>query len=310
MANDKARRLVILGFPRSGTTMLARLLDGHPEISAPPETGLLSAAGRFLTELADVEGPPIGVLTGLAFAGIPPEDTLAALRQMIFGFHDRIAAGRKVWVEKTATDLFYLDTLEPLLADHVRFICLIRNPLDVVPSNVDLSRTMGAQLPELYAMTRESNSEYDGIARAWVSRQAALDDFAGRHPEDCFSLRYEDLLADPESVLGQILNFAGLTQDLAGDPKRMIAAAFSDTAQIGLGDFKINEMTGLRPLVENTWRKRLPRAVTSRIVPVLAPTMARHRYTVPKVPPVSNRDTSMRQFEMAARLKRQVRPAD
>ena len=32
MSEPAHRRLVILGFPRSGTTLLARLLDGHPDI--------------------------------------------------------------------------------------------------------------------------------------------------------------------------------------------------------------------------------------------------------------------------------------
>jgi LPS sulfotransferase NodH len=306
MARETDGRLVILGFPRSGTTLLARLLDGHPDISAPPETGLLSATGRFLSELTDVEGPPIGVLTGLAFAGIPPGDVHAALRAMIFGFHERIAAGAKVWAEKTATDIFHLERLEPLLAGHVRFLCIIRNPLDVVPSNVDLARTMGARLSELHAMTRGANTEYDGIAQAWIDRQTVLDDFVERHPDDCLSLRYEDLLADPAVVLGRILDFAGLS----GDPENMIAAAFSDTARIGLGDFRINETSGLRPPVENAWRKRLPRTAASRIVPMLAPMLAKHGYAVPKVPPVASRDVAIRQFEMAARMKRQDRPQD
>lgn len=310
MTDEQAGRLIILGFPRSGTTLLARLLDGHPDISAPPETGLLSAAGRFLKELTDVEGPPVGVLTGLGFAGIPAEEVHAALRAMIFGFHERIAAGCRIWVEKTATDLFHLETLEPLLMGHARFLCITRNPLDVVASNADLARLMGARLPELHAMTRGGNAEYDGIARAWIDRQTALDDFAGRNQDACLSLRYEDLLAEPEAMLGRILEFAGLTGDLAADPARMIAAAFSDSARIGLGDFRINETAGLRPPVENAWRKRLPRAAASRIVPMLAPMLAKHGYSVPKVPPVASRDQAIRQFEMVARMKRQVRPAD
>jgi Sulfotransferase family len=305
MTGELTRRLVILGFPRSGTTLLARLLDGHPDISAPPETGLLSAAGRFLAELTNVEGPPIGVITGLGFAGIDAEEIYSGLRNMVFGFSDRIAAGRKVWVEKTATDLFHLERLEPMLVGHARFICLTRNPLDVIPSNIDLARTMGAQLPELFALTRESNSEYDGIARAWINRQTVLDGFADRHAADCFKLRYEDLLASPEKVLGDILQFAGLAPGLDFAPTQMIAAAFSDSARIGLGDFKINETSGLRPMVENAWRKRIPRAVASRIIPELATMLNKHNYPVPKVPPVASRDTAMRQFEMAARLKRQ-----
>jgi hypothetical protein len=306
MTGERAGRLIVLGFPRSGTTLLARLLDGHPEISAPPETGLFSAAGRFLQEQSLVEGPPIGVLTGLSFAGIPPDAALAGLRAMLFGFHDRIAAGRPVWVEKTATDIFHIETLEPLLAGHARFLCLVRNPLDVVASNVDLARTMGARLTELYAATAGINAEHDGIARAWIERQAALDAFAARHPGDCLSLRYEDLLAAPEAALSGILAFLGL----AGDPAAMIAAAFSGNSRIGLGDFRIDGTKGLNPPVENGWRKRLPPAALARIVPQLAPLMERHGYKVPKVPAPPTRDVAIRQFELAARMKRQSPATD
>ena len=303
MPDETQNRLVILGFPRSGTTLLARLLDGHPEISAPPETGLLSASGRFLAELTEVEGPPLGVLTGLSMTGIPPADVYAALRALVFGFHDRIAAGQPVWVEKTATDIFHLETLEPLLAGHVRFLCIVRNPLDVVASNLDLARTVGAQLPELYAMTRGTNAEVDGIARAWIARQTALDAFVARHGEHCLTLRYEDLLAEPAATLARILGFVGRD----GDPAAMIAAAFAPEARIGLGDFRINETAGLRPPVENGWRKRLPRAATARIVPLLAALMAAHGYAVPKVPAAPDRDMAIRQFQLAAQMKRQTR---
>ena len=306
MTAEKAGRLIVLGFPRSGTTLMARLLDGHPQISAPPETGLFTAAGRFLSEQAAVEGPPIGVLTGLTFAGIPPEEALAGLRALLFGFHERIAAGRPVWVEKTATDIFHIETLEPLLAGHVRFLCLVRNPLDVIASNVDLARTMGARLTELHAATSGTNAEHDGFARAWIERQTALDAFAARHPGDCLSLRYEDLLAAPEARLAGILDFLGL----AGDPAAMIAAAFSGHSRIGLGDFRIDGTKGLNPPVENGWRKRLPPAALARIVPLLAPLMERHGYKVPRLPAPLTREVAIRQFELAARMKRQSPAAD
>jgi LPS sulfotransferase NodH len=305
MSEPTRRRVVIFGFPRSGTTLLARLLDGHPEISAPPETSMLSAAGRFLTELAAVEGPPVGVLTGLAMAGIPPADVHAALRDMIFGFHERIAAGATVWVEKTATDIFHLETLEPFLAGHAGFVCITRNPLDVVASNIDLARTLGAQLTELFSVTRGTNAECDGIARAWVDRQQALDAFVARNAGACFSLRYEDLLADPQAMLARLLAFIGLK----GDPAAMIAAAFSPDARIGLGDFRIDETTGLRPAVEGGWRKRLPRAAAARILPQLAPLMEAHGYAVPRLPPPPDRDTAIRQFQLATQMKRQTRVA-
>jgi len=302
MTSDKFSRLVILGFPRSGTTLLSRILNAHPDISSPTETGLLSGAGRFLTELTDIEGPPLGVQTGLAFAGIPTEDLHEALRGMLFGFLDRIAGARRIWVEKTATDIFHLERLEPLLVGHARFICLIRNPLDVIPSNVQLQRTMAGQLTELFAATRGVNSEYDAIARAWVDRVAAVDNFVARHAEDCVGLRYEDLLTNPDETLRRLFDFIGV----GGDSARVVADAFAGPPRIGLGDFLINDQPGLRPPNPNGWRKRLPPYATSRIVPMVAPLMAAHGYKVPKVPPPADRETAIRGFEIAIRMKQQL----
>jgi hypothetical protein len=295
-----AGRYLIYGFPRSGTTLLSRLLDAHPLVSSPPETALFSAAGRFLAEQTSVEGPPIGVVTGLAFSGLSEEDVLAPLRAMLFSHHERIAGGKPNWAEKTGTDIFHIEPLEPLVTGHMRFICLIRNPLDTIASNLDLMATMGAQLPELFALTRGINSPVEGLAQAWVNRIEAMDRFIARNREACHVLRYEDFLEDPRGELTRLFAFMGI----GGQTDDIIATAFSGSSRIGLGDFRIHETAGLKPPTKDGWRKRLPRAAASRIVPIIAPLMERHGYVVPKLPKPPKRGDAVRQFTMAALMKR------
>ncbi len=292
--------VVVLGFPRSGTTLLARLLDAHPEISCPPETHLLTAASRFLSEQTAVEGPPIGVLSGLAFVGIPAEDVIAPLRDLVLGFHNRIAAGAPVCVEKTGNDIFHLETIEVLLHGHARFIALTRNPLDVIASNLDLDAEMGAQLSDLAAATARYPDRFEGLARAWVDRAAALEGFAARRGDAVFRLRYEDLVAAPGETLSGLLAWIGVAD---GDGARLADVAFSMQPRIGLGDFRVNQTRGIRPPEPNAWRKRLPRAAQARIVPILAPMMQAQGYEVPKVPRLPSRDDAVRQFAMAASMK-------
>ena len=55
--------IVVLGTPRSGTTLLRRLLDAHPNIACPPETYVLSGAARFLHEETFAQGLKIGTLS-------------------------------------------------------------------------------------------------------------------------------------------------------------------------------------------------------------------------------------------------------
>jgi protein-tyrosine sulfotransferase len=294
---------VILGFPRSGTTLLARLLDAHPEISCPPETNLMAAAARFLSEQRAVEGPPIGVLSGLGFSGLGEEEVMAPLREMVFAFHARIARGAPVWIEKTAVDIFHLEVLEPFLSGHARFIALTRNPLDVIASNLDLSAAMGAQLTELRDATRAFEDPFEGLARAWIDRADALDALAARQGDACFRLSYEELTSAPVEKLTALLTWIGVDPAPA---RAMAAGALAGEPRIGLGDFRVNATAAIRPPKPNGWRSRLPRAAASRIVPILAPAMEARGYAVPKVPPIPSREDALRQFVMSAQMKRSM----
>jgi protein-tyrosine sulfotransferase len=295
------RGFLLLGFPRSGTTLLSRLLDAHPQISCPPETHLVVASARFLREQQPAEGPPLGVLSGLGLLGIPEEDVLEALRGIIFGFHARIAGDAPVWVHKTATDIFHLDTIERLLGGHVRFITLVRNPLDVVPSNLDLAQVLGAQVDELFQRTRGANGPHEAVARVWVERAEALAALVARRPDDCHQLRYEDLVGDPAGVLDALLEFLGVERDTPA----LLQRAFARPPRFGLGDFRVNETLAIRPHDPRAWRKRVPPGAAARIVPLLAPMMAAHGYAVPRIPAPPSREEAIRQYAMAGALKRQ-----
>lgn len=299
-ATQRSKRCLILGFPRSGTTLLSQLLDAHERISSPPETNLFSAMGRFLAEQSHVEGPPIGVLAGLGFLGVDEEEIYAPLRQFVFAMHERVAEGADYWIEKTATDIFHVDALEPMLAGHARFIILLRNPLDVVASNCDLADAMGAQLVELREITRHYDGPHEGFAYAWVEAISRLMAFVSRNEADCHVMRYEDLLAAPEVTLGKLLEFLHLPPDAA----EMIAASFAKPRRIGLGDFRIHESSAIRPPIKNGWRKRIPPAAARRVVDIVGPLMAELGYDVPRMPQLPDRQDAIRQFVLSARMKR------
>lgn len=297
---DKDKRYVLVGFPRSGTTLLARLLDAHAQVSCPPETHLMTAAARFLSEQSHVEGPPIGVLSAVNFLGVEADEVMGPLRELVFGMHSRFADGKPVWVEKTGVDIFHLEALESFLAGHVRFILLTRNPLDVVASNMDLAAAMGAPLTDLWEAVRDSNEPHEGIARAWLERDAALTAFAERNGADCHRLRYEDLAETPDATLSSLLEFMGVD----ADGSALVAAAREATPRFGLGDFRVNESLDIRPPQPNGWRKRLPRMAAARMIPMLAPAMEAHGYKVPKPARIPSREDAVRQYQMAAQMKR------
>lgn len=143
----------MLGAPRSGTTLVRRLLDAHPDVACPPETVLLTAAARFLHEQPLDQGVRFGVFTGLATAGFPRDEVLRRVRELVFGFHREHAAraGKRLWAEKTAVDAFHVPAIEELCGEHVRYVGVLRHGLDVALSMKDLTERSGGALPELQA---------------------------------------------------------------------------------------------------------------------------------------------------------------
>ena len=88
------------------------------------------------------------------------------------------------------------------------------------------------------------------------------------------------------------------------DVEKIVQDGLKQDPRVGLGDFRINETTSIYPPDPKAWRKRIPRATASRVVPMLAPLMEKHGYEVPKVPRIASRADAVRQFQMAAQMQR------
>jgi hypothetical protein len=235
-AIDGYEGIVVLGVPRSGTTLLRRLLNAHPDIACPPETNLLSAAARFLEEHRFAGGLSIGVAPGLSFSGYAEQQVLDRFRDFLFSFWREIAvqAGKRRWAEKTAVDVFHLDAIERLCGARCRYLCILRHPLDVVCSLKELSDKMEFHMPELFAYVSRNAAELTAFAEAWRDGTERMLRFHEQHPDWSLTLRYEDLVQDPVRELGRVFEF--LEEPTAVDA--LLERAMSDSSSVGLGDWK------------------------------------------------------------------------
>ncbi|HBZ29469.1 MAG TPA: hypothetical protein DEO56_02575 [Nitrosomonas nitrosa] len=267
--------VVILGMPRSGTTLLRRLLNAHPAFSCPPETNLLSAASRFLHEDQFAGGLSIGVIPGLAFSGFEKDTVLERLREFLFDFLRDISvkAGKPYWVEKTAVDVFHINAIEALCGHHCRYICIVRHPLDVISSLGDLSAKMQSFLPEIYEYIQSYRSPIDAYAHAWLDANRRLMRFSDDHPDWCVRIRYEDLVQDTAACMSEICTFLG--QPTNSD--ELIARAMNNRSNTGLGDWKTYEKTHLSKESINRYAE-LGSWTISRLAPILNPVLPQYGY--------------------------------
>ena len=297
--SQKPPGIIILGAPRSGTTLLRRILNAHPAIACPGETNVFSGCGRFLREEHTADGTAIGPLSGLSFAGIEPARVRADLRQLAFGYLEEFAAseGKTRWAEKTAFNSFYLDELEPLWGDDVQFVLILRHGLDVTTSIQDLCDVNGAYLEEVHRYVHAEPIPKLAFARLWVDVTERLLDFAERHVERTHRLRYEDLVTTPENALNELFAFLG--EDWSSDG---LAAVFERTDDIGLGDWKTYEKNAVSNESVGKWR-RLPAHLLSRLAPIVNPTLERCGYEPVKAKKRSV-DDPQRRYELAMMLGR------
>lgn len=266
--------MIVLGLPRSGTTLLRRLLDAHPNIACPGETHLLNAVARFLHKDELIEGASMGVLQGLSFAGFDEVEVLERLREFAFSFSRAQAhrQGKSRWAEKTALDVFYLDEIEQVFSGHVYQICVFRHGLDVACSNMELAEKNGGYIDEFHEYIKRHKRPLLAFCHAWVDLTNQLMEFADRHMETTTVYRYEDLVAEPEATLRALIEFVGEPWDYD-----ILRRAMTESDNLGFGDWKTYSKQKIESSSVSRWKNLSP-AMISRAGEIINPTLEKLGY--------------------------------
>jgi Sulfotransferase family len=219
------RRIFIVGFPRSGTTLVQSLLASHTALTSFTETHFFSrhfSRTRWLPGPLLVRDPGPRLREFLAENGVPRlSDTAARLcgegrsllrasvvlpfrtaevaRQLLLVLDDlAVRRGRSGWVEKTPLHLHYLPFLERVSAPghDTHFVHVIREGVAAATS--------------LHRASQAWERPYDLEASAfrWNEEVALSLRRCGRLTDHF--VFYEELTDEPEAVLRPLLSALGL----------------------------------------------------------------------------------------------------
>src|SRR5262249_12641390 len=196
--NPPRRLAMLLGHPRSGTTLLEQVLDSHPEIVTAEETHILF--NEACLPLRRSFAPNAPVLEVLESA---PVTMLRQSRENYFRFTELFTGkptGDKLLVDKNPA----LNSLIPSITrifPEVRFLIAIRDPRDVC-----LSCFMQA------LKLNPGSSAYlslEGTVTQYVSSMGFWRTMSPRLRNPWIEIRYEDVVVDLETSSRRVLTFLG-----------------------------------------------------------------------------------------------------
>jgi Sulfotransferase family len=198
----------VVGVWRSGTTLLRMMLDAHPELAVPPEThfapSLIKACrkGSSPAEVTELLAShrrwgDFGLEADELRERLGDADRVTA-RRALRTFYELYAEhqGKPRWGDKTPAYVNHIRLIAGVLPE-ARFVHLIRDGRDVALSIKGL--WFGPDTVE-------------GAAEMWAQRIGTGREQA-RDPDRYLELRYEDLVADPESQLRRVCSFVELGWD-------------------------------------------------------------------------------------------------
>ena len=196
------KQILIVGCPRSGTTILQAILSSHPEVFSLPEThfypalcssnriirGLGISTRRAKLILKDIEEQYLGK------CHVKPSFFSKSLSKQYVNLLNEITQNKKFshWIEKTPQNLWFLKFIKSFSNDF-SFIHIEREPKDVIASIHHAStkhpESWGySNLNDAIQLWREShmiNKEYRGLLNH-------------------FHCSYEELVKSPNSLIRKI----------------------------------------------------------------------------------------------------------
>jgi Flp pilus assembly protein TadD len=196
------RLALLCGHPRSGTTLLEQVLDSHPDIISAEETNTFIEDA--FEPLRRNHSPDAYMLPLLEAAGIPElqQSRAAYFRSMELSLGGPIAS--RLLIDKNPALTFMIPAFIRIFPE-TKFLIALRDPRDVVLScfmqNLPLT-----QIGAAYLSLEGTVEDYSHLMNNWLKLAPLL---TGHYQE----VRYEEMVANLESVARKTLDFLGVPWD-------------------------------------------------------------------------------------------------
>lgn len=189
----------LIGFPRSGTTLLEQMLDAHPALQAVEERPMVPRMGqRFLDMTAGRARPLHDLETG----------EIAALRA---GYFEELApylqrAPGTLLIDKLPLNIVWVPLIWRVFPQ-AKFILALRHPCDCCLSCFMQNFGRNEAMRSMHSMLSTAQV-YAQVLTLWQR-------YAAAQPLPVHRIKYEELVRDPAAQIRALLDFLGVGWDPA-----------------------------------------------------------------------------------------------
>jgi len=195
--------IFIGGSPRSGTTLLRRILNAHPEICAGPEFCLLPAIIRLRNEAKQ------RINNGQISMFVNKEMNDDIIRQLFFDYVNPFfeESGKLFLAEKTPANILIFPELHELFPE-AYLVHVIRDGRDVVSSMLEVAKSFKNSKEKIPSYI-QGVEHCAGTWRDYVESPSRKGEifFSEKFQKMYIEVRYEDMIYDPINTI----------QDLCGN---------------------------------------------------------------------------------------------
>jgi hypothetical protein len=195
----------LAGLHRSGTTLLARLLAAHPQVSGFSDTGAPADEGQHLQTVYPSDhayGRPgrFGFAPEMHLTEESPLATAESAAKLFEEWAPYWDLSRPVLLEKSPPNLLKTRFLQALYPGS-SFVVIVRHP---IPVSIPTAKWRGTR-------------RYDRLLAHWFHcHELFLEDEP--HLERVHTIHYEQLVREPEPVLRGVFEFLGLDPVAPSEP--------------------------------------------------------------------------------------------
>jgi hypothetical protein len=212
---DSEAPIFILGLPRTGSTLVERILGSHSEIFSAGELN------NFAVELTKMIIAEAGnKLSKLKFVDAALDIDFEQLGNNYLASARPSKDGARYFIDKMPLNFLYCGLIH-LALPKARIIHVVRNPLD----------TCYAIYKQLFNNAYPFSYNLDDLGRYYLAYRKLMDHWNSIMPNHIQTVHYEDLVEDQEQQTRSLIEYCGLEwQDVCMQFERNVQASTTASA--------------------------------------------------------------------------------